>query len=75
MGGNIRNYEKGISTDTPVSTYFKQMGHKQAQLKWLILENSTQLKSVGNIKKSLLQREAYWSKKINTMFPLGTNDY
>ncbi|OCU02493.1 hypothetical protein XELAEV_18008257mg, partial [Xenopus laevis] len=72
---NIRNFKMDTATDTPVSRHFHNQGHNLSQLRWLVLENIVQPKRGGDRKKILGQREAYWIKKMNTMAPLGLNDY
>ncbi|XP_041420362.1 uncharacterized protein LOC121394192 [Xenopus laevis] len=73
--GNIRNYKVGTQSDTPVSRHFTSHGHSLIQLKWLVLEQVKRPKRGGNLSKLLLQREALWIKKLNTMTPMGLNDY
>ncbi|OCT65871.1 hypothetical protein XELAEV_18042121mg [Xenopus laevis] len=46
----------------------------QSQLRWAILEVISPLQRGGNPKKKILQREAYWIKKLDTMYPKGMND-
>ncbi|OCT76224.1 hypothetical protein XELAEV_18031426mg, partial [Xenopus laevis] len=69
--GNIRNFKTGTQSDTPVSRHFASHGHNHIQLKWLALEHVKLPKRGGNLSKLLLQREALWIKKLNTMSPMG----
>ncbi|OCT91664.1 hypothetical protein XELAEV_18014723mg, partial [Xenopus laevis] len=73
--GNIRNFKPGTQSDTPVSRHFAFHGHNQMQLRWLVLENVKLPKRGGNIQKLLLQHEAGWIKKFNTLLPMGLNDH
>ncbi|OCU01983.1 hypothetical protein XELAEV_18007742mg, partial [Xenopus laevis] len=73
--GNIRNFKMGTATDTCVSRHFYSKGHNVSQLKWMNLEQIKMPNRGGDIKKILTQKEAYWIKKMNTMAPIGMNDY
>ncbi|XP_041434485.1 uncharacterized protein LOC121398936 [Xenopus laevis] len=72
---DIRNYNTNTPTDTSVSRHFFSNKHNQSQLKWLVLEVVTKPQRGGDIKKLLLQREAVWIKRLNSMVPIGLNEY
>ncbi|XP_041445717.1 uncharacterized protein LOC121402912 [Xenopus laevis] len=72
--GNIRNYTPNTSTDTAVSRHFAEYHHNVAQLRWLVVEVVKQQTRGGDRKKALLQREAVWIKKLDSMQPAGLND-
>ncbi|OCT74091.1 hypothetical protein XELAEV_18033056mg [Xenopus laevis] len=65
----IRNFKTDTATDTLVSRHFHNQGHNLSQLRWLVLENIVQPKRGGDRKKNA------GIKKMNTMAPLGLNDY
>ncbi|OCT84599.1 hypothetical protein XELAEV_18022752mg [Xenopus laevis] len=72
--GDIRNFKKETNTDTPVSRHFYTNKHHVSQLKWLVLEVIESPHRGGDVRKILLQREAIWIKKLNSLTPAGMND-
>ncbi|OCT87563.1 hypothetical protein XELAEV_18021259mg, partial [Xenopus laevis] len=67
--GSIRNFKKGAANDTTVSRHFNVANHNQSQLRWAILEVVNPMQRGGNLRKKLSQREAYWIKKLDTLYP------
>ncbi|OCT79358.1 hypothetical protein XELAEV_18026171mg [Xenopus laevis] len=47
--------------------------HTVAQLRWNILEQVTTERG-GNIRKRLLEREAVWIKRLDSLTPMGLNE-
>ncbi|OCU01926.1 hypothetical protein XELAEV_18007705mg [Xenopus laevis] len=54
--------------------HFNIANHNQSQLRWAILEVISLQNRDGNPKKRILQREAYWIKKSDTLHPKGLNN-
>ncbi|OCT80830.1 hypothetical protein XELAEV_18027642mg [Xenopus laevis] len=65
--GDIRNYTEKTNTDTVVSCHFHEARHNQAQLRWQVLEVVKLPSRVRDLQKLLLQREAVWIKKLNSL--------
>ncbi|XP_041440270.1 uncharacterized protein LOC121400667 [Xenopus laevis] len=72
--GDIRNYKPGSQTDTTVARHFNEAKHSHGQLKWVVLEVVQPLSRGGNFKQKMLQREAKWISKLNSLAPVGLND-
>ncbi|XP_041428582.1 uncharacterized protein LOC121396973 [Xenopus laevis] len=72
--GDIRNYKPGSQTDTTVARHFNEAKHRHGQLKWVVLEVVQPLSRGGNFKQKMLQREAKWISKLNSLAPVGLND-
>ncbi|XP_041446981.1 uncharacterized protein LOC121403153 [Xenopus laevis] len=72
---DIRNFKPNTQTDTSVSHHFHDKVHNQAQLKWQVLEVVRRPERGGSLTKVLLQQEARWIKKLNSLKPEGLNDY
>ncbi|OCT95540.1 hypothetical protein XELAEV_18013227mg [Xenopus laevis] len=73
--GNIRNYRKGIYTDTVVARHFEiiERNHNLSQLKCLVLGVVYMPPRAGDFKLIQTQREMYWIKKLNMVSPKGIN--
>ncbi|OCT82311.1 hypothetical protein XELAEV_18024832mg [Xenopus laevis] len=72
--GDNRNFKTDTTTDTPVSRHFNLHNHHVSQLKWLVLEVVELPHRGGDIRKILLQKEALWIKKLDSLTPRGMND-
>ncbi|OCT76362.1 hypothetical protein XELAEV_18031561mg [Xenopus laevis] len=57
-----------------VSRNFNTANNNQSQLRWAILEVISPMQRGGNLKEKISQREAYWIKKLDTLYPKGMND-
>ncbi|OCT93574.1 hypothetical protein XELAEV_18011249mg [Xenopus laevis] len=64
----------GTATDTTVSRHFNSAYHNQSQLRWAVVAVVTPSQRGGDTNKKLLQREAYWIKRLDTLQPKGMND-
>ncbi|OCT78300.1 hypothetical protein XELAEV_18029407mg, partial [Xenopus laevis] len=79
---SIRNYTPDIEkqeskkeniSEMSVAKHFFHNKHTVAQLRWNILEQVTTERG-GNIRKRLLQREAVWIKRLDSLTPMGLNE-
>ncbi|OCU01006.1 hypothetical protein XELAEV_18006787mg [Xenopus laevis] len=72
---NIRNFKVGTQTYTPISRHFSSFKHNLSQLKWQVIEVICKPQRGGNMLKLLLQEEAKWIKKLNSLHPEGLNEH
>ncbi|CAJ0930540.1 unnamed protein product, partial [Ranitomeya imitator] len=60
----------------PIPNHFREAGHSVAQLRFLVLEQVSLNRRGGNLRKKLLQREAFWIYSLQSLEPKGLNrDY
>ncbi|OCT73032.1 hypothetical protein XELAEV_18036011mg [Xenopus laevis] len=72
---NIRNFKAGSQSDTSISRHFSFAKHNVSQLKWQVLGVISRPQRGGNVSKLLLQEEAKWIKKLNSLHPEGLNEH
>ncbi|OCT82696.1 hypothetical protein XELAEV_18025226mg [Xenopus laevis] len=72
---SISNYDpENKKTHTPVGKHFYLHKHNSATLRWLVLEKVQLPQRGGDRKRLLLQTEARWIDRMNTVEPRGMNE-
>lgn len=80
---NIRLYKTRINEgpqdtkskfgETGVAKHFYELGHQVSDLRWQVIEQ-IYANSKHECHTKLLQREAYWINKMETLSPKGLNE-
>uniref|UniRef100_A0A803TWT5 Reverse transcriptase domain-containing protein n=1 Tax=Anolis carolinensis TaxID=28377 RepID=A0A803TWT5_ANOCA len=68
-----RSRIKNKSSESTLYSHFLEKAHSYTSFTFCALEKIT-IKPHGDVKRVLLQREAFWISKLQTMHPHGLND-
>ncbi|OCT68336.1 hypothetical protein XELAEV_18039635mg [Xenopus laevis] len=72
----IREHKSAIKSkrmDQPLAKHFAEAGHTVQQLKFQILDAVPRMRRGGNRVKKLLYKEAWWIRKLDSLFSNGLN--
>ncbi|CAH2275576.1 Hypothetical predicted protein, partial [Pelobates cultripes] len=77
----IRNHRSSIRTayrdkksELPVAKHFLELGHSLPSMKLMAIDQIPLPRRGGDRKKMLLQRELFWIRTLQTVYPNGLNE-
>ncbi|OCT55359.1 hypothetical protein XELAEV_18002720mg [Xenopus laevis] len=70
----IRTAFRNGYTNKPVANHFLEVGHRLPTFRFIAIDHIPPPRRGGDRSKILLQREVFWTRKLNTLAPAGLND-